>query len=452
MNLAQTIAEYSSAQNSNNFYCTFEHLSPHDLNSPKSSKPNLSFSTKVITFVIPRFDFIPSNIKNSIREGVIISNIEDNNIFANSTNNWVKKHKDKNHHSLFYKKIFKALLNQKIRVVAEPIKTPEIGKEHDILVSQKYVWGKSWQPSIISSYLKNKNNNVVSNASKKFLIDQLSASPVFVIKNGFNEIILGHPLSRIKRGGINNITYSFQNLLSQHKQAYPISTGLFFFHPDDAFEFKNFIKSVNPLAAQQMEINVEPVGLHFAYKMNRSISSDTKFTFIPDFKEVGDLLFKYRRDKHLIFHKDQRYGKNFFQGQPVYIIQPISLKDRSGKINIIKFTGLNDNREVLFTNLEAANKSWTNFIKNNSQLKSIKKPTLLVYNLESFLKDQEKLNKQDFQKFVVVTNKKAYVATKELIALPDSNNFFKHLKLNMKPKLFFMELWVRRLFSTLTYE
>nr|ALL97176.1 hypothetical protein [Pyropia endiviifolia] len=231
-----------------------------------------------------------------------------------------------------------------------------------------------------------------------------------------------------------------------------MSTGLFFFHPDDAFEFKNFIKSVNPLAAEQMEVNVEPVGLHFAYKMNRNVFSDTQFAFIPDFKEVGDLLFKYRRNKYLTFHKDQYYGKKFFQGQPIYIIQPITLKDQNGELNTIKFTGLNDNREVIFTNIEAANKSWTNFIKNNSQLKSIKKPTLLVYNLESFLKDQERLNKKDFKKFVVVTNKKAYLAAKELVALPDSNSFFKPLKLNMKPKLFFVRLWVKRLFSTLTYE
>nr|YP_010925534.1 hypothetical protein RMC00_pgp180 [Neoporphyra dentata]WKD83766.1 hypothetical protein [Neoporphyra dentata] len=452
MNLAQTTCEYSNIKIPNKFYCNIEYTSYENFSHLALSKTNLSSSAKIVAFGIPQFDFIPKKIKNPIREAVIISTIDDGNIFADSTNNWIKKHKDKNHHSLFYKKIFKALLHQKIRVVTDPLKNSKIDKEKNSIVSQKYVWGNSLKPSIMPSYFENKKNNEVANTSKKFLIDQLSASPVFVVKNGFNEIILGHPAFRIKRGEISNYTHSFLNLLKQSQQTYPISTGLFFFHPDDAFEFKDFIKSVNPLASQQMEINVEPVGLHFAYKMNRNISSDTQFSFIPDFKEVGDLLFKYRRDKHLIFHKDQRHGKNFFQGQPIYIIQPTTFKDRRGKLTTIHFTGLNDNRKVIFTSLEAANKSWTNFIQNNSQLKSIRKPTLLVYNLESFLKDQEQLNKQDFQKFVVVTNKKAYLTTKELIAVPDSNSILKHLKLNMKPKLFFVKLWVRRLFSTLNYE
>nr|AIA21248.1 hypothetical protein [Pyropia kanakaensis] len=452
MNLVQTIYDYSKVQISNNFYCNVQYVSYNNLKCLKSSPTNFESSVNVIAFGIPQLDFISSTIKNSIREAVVVSTIHDSNVFADLTNHWIKKHRDKNHQSLFYKKIFEALLNQKIRVVAESTPTSEIEKENNILLSQKYMWGESWKPSIISSYFKNKKSSPISNASQKFLIDQLSASPVFVVKNGFNEIILGHPVFRIKRGRTNSVTHLFTNLFNQSKQIYPISTGLFFFHPDDASEFKNFIKSVNPLCAEQMEINVEPVGLHFAYKMNRNVSSDSQFVFIPDFKEVGDLLFKYRQDKHLIFHKDQQYGKDFFQGQPIYTIQPITMKDRNGQLNTIKFTGLNDNRDVIFTNLEAANKSWTNFTKNNSQLKLIKKPTLLVYNLESFLKDQEKLNKKNLQKFVVVTNQKAYLTTKELVALPDSNSLFKHLELNMKPKLFFVKLWAKRLFSTLTYE
>nr|YP_007947747.1 hypothetical protein 450 [Neoporphyra haitanensis]AGG36996.1 hypothetical protein 450 [Neoporphyra haitanensis] len=452
MNLAQVTCNYFNTKTLNKFYCNTEYVSYGNFSHLNLSKINLPSSAKIIAFGLPQFDFIPTKIKNSIREAVVISTIDDSNIFADSTNNWIKKHKDKNHHSLFYKKIFKALLHQKIKVVTDSAKNSKIDKEKGLILSQKYILKNSWKPSIMSSYFENKKNNEVANVSKKFLIDQLSASPVFVVKNGFNEIILGHPAFRIKRGVISNYTHSFSNLLKQSQPTYPISTGLFFFHPDDAFEFKNFIKSVNPLASEHMEINVEPVGLHFAYKMNRNVSSDTQFLFIPDFKEVGDLLFKYKKDKHLIFHKDQCHGKNFFQGQPIYIIQPTIFKDRSGNLNTIQFTGLNDNREVIFTSLEAANKSWTNFIKNNSQLKSIRKPTLLVYNLESFLKDQERLNKQDFQKFVVITNKKAYLATKELVAVPDSNSVLKHLKLNMKPKLFFIKLWVRRLFSTLTYE
>nr|YP_010925745.1 hypothetical protein RMC01_pgp180 [Neoporphyra seriata]WKD83977.1 hypothetical protein [Neoporphyra seriata] len=450
MNLAQIIFEYSSIKTLNKFYCNTEYISHDDFSHLKLSKRNLSSPAKVIAFGIPKFDFISTKIKNSLREAVVISTMDDSNIFLDSTNKWINNHKDKNHYSLFYKNIFKALLYQKIRVITDPIRTSEIDKVKNLIISQKYIWSKSWQPSIMLSRFENRKNLEVLNVSKEFLINQLSASPVFVVKNGFNEIILGHPAFSMKRKRFSN--HLFLNFFKQSKQTYPVSTGLFFFHPDDAFEFKNFIKSTSPLNTEQMEINVQPVGLHFAYKMNRNISSDTQFLFIPDFKEVGDLLFKYRRDKHLIFHKDQHHGKNFFQGQPIYIIQPLTFKDRSGKLTTIKFTGVNDTREVIFTNLEAANKSWINFIKNNSQLKSIKKPTLLVYNLESFLKDQERLNKQNSQKFVVVTNKKAYIATKELVAVPDSNSFLKHLKFNIKPKLFFVKLWVRRLLSTLNYE
>nr|AIA19994.1 hypothetical protein [Neoporphyra perforata] len=451
MDFAQISLNYSSTNNSNKFYCNVRSIPYDNFNSLKLSKLNSSSSIKVVAFGVPEFSFVPMKIKNSIREAIVISTVDDSNIFADITNSWIKKHKDKNHQSLFYKKIFKALLYQKIRVVTNPVKISSISKETNLIASQKYTLGNNWNSLVMLFYSKNKTNSTVSNVAKKFLVNQLSASPVFVVKNGFNEIILGHPSFRIKRGGLINNSNLSLNLLKSSEQIAPVSTGLFFFHPDDAFEFKNFVTSVNPLASQQMEINVEPVGLHFAYKMNRNISSNTQFSFIPDFKEVGDLVFKYRKDKNLIFHKNQRYGANFFQGQPIYIIQPVTFKDGNGKLNTIKFTALNDNREVIFTSLEAANKSWVNFIKNSPQLKSIRKPRLLVYNLESFLKDQEQLDKQYFQNFVVITNKEAYLTTRELIALPHSNSVLKHLKLNIEPKLFFLKLWVRRLSSTLNY-
>lgn len=452
MNLAQLITDYSSLQSSNNFYCDIKSIPLDNLSHIKSSKTKLSTSSKVIAFGTTQLNFIPTKIKNSISEAVVVSTMDDRNIFADFINEWIRKHKDRNHRSFFYKKVFKSLLHQKVRVVTSPISASELKKQRNILLSQRFIWGANLEPSAILSYFRNKKTLESSNVSNKFLIDQLSASPVFVVKNGFNEIILGYPQSSIKRGSVNHISSSNLSLLNHSNPICPASTGLFFFHPDDAFEFKDFIKSVNPLSAKNLEIDVEPVGLHFAYKMNRNLSSGTQFSFIPDFKEVGDLIFKHQKDKHLVFHKHQHYGKNFFQGQPIYIIQPIHVTDQNGNQRIVKFTGLNDDREVIFTNLEAANKSWTNFIKNHSELASVKRPNLLVYNLESFLKDKERLHKKGFQKFVVITSKDAYITTKELQAVQYSNSLFKHLKLNIKPKLFFLKLWVRRLIFALTYE
>ena len=450
MDFAQIITQSSYIQTSNNFYCNMKLLSSFSSKYSKSSKVIVLPSKEILAFSFPNFSFIPSNVRNSFQEAIVISTVSDNNIFADATNNWIKKHKDKNHHSLFYKEIFKALLTKKIEVVALPSLVHSTDSPG--ILTQLYMWNKGWKQPFSLLFPINNNTPRVSDSSRKFLMDQLSASPVFVVKNGFNEIILGHPVSRIKKSILHQPDCLGFNSTRYPQTNGPVSNGLFFFHPDDAAEFKNFLQSAAPLASEHMAIKVEPIGLHFAYKMNRNLVADTQFRFVPDLKEVGDLIFKYTRDKNLIFHKNQYYGKDFFQGQPIYMIQPITIKGKNGKLDVIKFTGINDNRDVIFTNREAAYNSWKNFIKDKPILKSINKPTLLVYNLESFLKEIELSGKDDLKKFVIITHKKAYVATKELMTLSDSNSLFKHIKLNIKPKLFFVKLWIRRLLSTLAYE
>lgn len=106
MNLAQVTCNYFNTKTLNKFYCNTEYVSYGNFSHLNLSKINLPSSAKIIAFGLPQFDFIPTKIKNSIREAVVISTIDDSNIFADSTNNWIKKHKDKNHHSLFYKKNF----------------------------------------------------------------------------------------------------------------------------------------------------------------------------------------------------------------------------------------------------------------------------------------------------------------------------------------------------------
>jgi len=450
MYCSKLLIQLKSLQISNNFYCKNQFLSSVNSNYLKLPPRQSGFSKRVLAFVLPELSSMPINVRNSLQEAIVISTIHDNNIFADATNSWVKTHKDRNHQSLFYKEIFKALLTKQIYVTNSPIDSKNI--DDKIIPVQKYIWRKSFKPpQFYSSRGVYKDVNI-SNISTKFIMEQLSSSPVFVVKNGFNEVILGHPLSRIKRTGLKQIAFSFSNLFHQPIVTSPISNGLFFFHPDDAIEFKNFLQSKAFDTSKNMEIKIQPIGLHVAYKMNRKFITETQFRFIPDFKEVGDLIFKHQKAKNLIFHENQYYGKDSFQGQPIYIIQPISIKHPSGKISIIKFTGMNDDREVIFTNLEAANKSWANFIKTEPYLKGIKKPTLLVYNLESFLRDKEILHRKDLTKFVVVTNKSAYITAKESMIIHYSDSLSKHLKLNMKPQLFFIKLWIRRLFSTLMCE
>nr|NP_053828.1 hypothetical protein PopuCp033 [Porphyra purpurea]P51218.1 RecName: Full=Uncharacterized protein ycf80; AltName: Full=ORF450 [Porphyra purpurea]AAC08104.1 ORF450 [Porphyra purpurea] len=450
MYCSQAITQTSRLPVSNNFYCKKTFFSSVNSNYQNLSQMQSWSSLKVLAFGLPDLHSIPVNLNNSFQEAIVISTINDNNIFADVTNSWIKMHKDKNHYSLFYKEIFKALLTKQIHVIDSPIGSKDI--DNKIILIQQYIWKKGLKSPQFNSIARLNKNVDISNISTKFIMEQLSTSPVFVVKNGLNEIILGHPLSRIRRTAFNQIASSLSNLFHQPIATSPISNGLFFFHPDDAIEFKNFVQSKAPEACKDMDIKIQPVGLHVAYKMNRNFSSDIQFRFVPDFKEVGDLIFRHQQAKNLHFHENQYYGKNFFQGQPIYMIQPIIIKHRNGRISIIKFTGANDDREVVFTNLEAANKSWANFIKRTPYLKRLKKPNLLVYNLESFLKDKEVLHKADLTKFIVVTNKSAYITTKESVTLPYHNGLSKHLELNVKPKLFFVKLWIRRLLFTLTYE
>lgn len=90
MNLSQLIVNSSMMKIPNNFYCNTKFISSENLSHLQLSKTNLLSPTKIIAFGLPNFDFISTQITSSIRESVVVSSIDDNNLFAAPTNDWIK--------------------------------------------------------------------------------------------------------------------------------------------------------------------------------------------------------------------------------------------------------------------------------------------------------------------------------------------------------------------------
>ena len=137
--------------------------------------------------------------------------------------------------------------------------------------------------------------------------------------------------------------------------------------------------------------------------MNRTAPPRTEFRLFPDLEEVANLLTKKTYRRNLIFDKKQNHGRFHFQGQPIYIIEPVTSNIRnSSKTEVVNYyyqlpkSKNTIKYQAIFFNKDIALQAWQAFCQANPKYKLPSQPVLRVYNLEDFLKDQEQQKPDDF--------------------------------------------------------
>nr|YP_009297771.1 hypothetical protein Kuma_071 [Kumanoa americana]AOM67505.1 hypothetical protein Kuma_071 [Kumanoa americana] len=333
----------------------------------------------------------------------------------------------------------------------------------------QYAWRKGFNVSIpkkLPSFnLKTqKDHNYSLNKNEQALssILQNNHFPLFVVVNGYNQMIIAEPAEELltRRSLINMFYQWYCDHCLSGKNGSKIYDGWFFINPQDASEYKNYIQRQYFRSSKDHKLNIFSTSLDFYYRLSRLSISKIQFRLLPDLIEVSKLLTDNKHRKNLIFHPKQKYGKTFFQGQPIYLIQPvINFASKIDKFKKILYyyqlpdDPLSNKYNAIFLSKEDALIAWNKFRKEKPWLNLPNKPTLLVYNLEDFLKDREfNNNNNDLigQDFVLVPGKDAYQEIQQSSKLVSQKTWLDFISDYFSSYLLLGKLWSVRIVSSLT--
>nr|YP_010951499.1 Ycf80 [Laurencia catarinensis]WMP12438.1 Ycf80 [Laurencia catarinensis] len=304
----------------------------------------------------------------------------------------------------------------------------------------KYKWLKLFYPNLPflqQSKLKVINNILINQDSKSF--------PLFILINNRQQIVLAESTECLHN---HNLLLKLRHIITKNninnKKLY---TGLFFTNVDDAKEYLDYVNSKYSKSTRNLTVRLVPTTINLYYQLLKQSGLDVEFRLIPDLKEISELLYKYRKNKNLLFDSNQRYGLNYFQGQPLYLLKPYNLEmgiNMKHSQSLYAFS--KDNKvkyETIFLNYETALNAWTKYRNKLKNCNLPIKPQLYVLNLETFLTKSNYINKSN--KFIFIPSVKTYHFAKKYIIsnLDDNKSIIKalrHYSFNFK-SLCYRILW-----------
>lgn len=321
----------------------------------------------------------------------------------------------------FLNRFSKDLISGKVRISS-------INNHDDVVISLednkktyvKYVWSKFLNLDILK-YVDFKKN-FLGNTHNQNTLSLNKSLPFFILVNDHNDIIMSESVDVLSNSINNNNLYnSFANrFFSNHgyKNNY---TCLLFINYNDALEYKDYIIYKNKQSTNLSNIKIIPSNISLYNKLKSHYNNTINFCLIPDLAEVSNLVKKYSKYRHVHFDYKQKHGNNFFQGQPLYRIQSLGIKNSHerelGSDNIYFFQKYNY-LNAFFLNYDTAINAWQKLIKENSSLDLPHRPQISVSNLEFVLKDRKDTKSFD-----------------SIIFLPSFENYFfikKYLHMNLK--------------------
>nr|YP_010485071.1 hypothetical protein Ycf80 [Hypnea cervicornis]UVW80765.1 hypothetical protein Ycf80 [Hypnea cervicornis] len=304
---------------------------------------------------------------------------------------------------------------------------------HDV----QYIWKKGLNGLITKNFLRlifeyNQIRNFNNKKLKSLNNLQLKYFPLFTVVNNSSQIIISEPSDELiySKNFLDKLyQWCFYNF-SIYSKNKPVYQGLFFINPNDASEYKEYIEYKHQSINEKSNLSILPCNLNIYYQLLYKLSLNIQFCLIPDLKELGKLINIYQYKNNISFHEEQKYSSYSFQGQPIYLIQPLIVKNKTTKqMESIKYSysfnktidkQIND---CIFLNYDVALFAWQKFMKNNIHYKLPSQPPIIVYNLEDFINDNnKKYNRNLYLKNCI------FIPSKESFNFLQSNLFLKSQK------------------------
>lgn len=279
---------------------------------------------------------------------------------------------------------------------ARDVRAEEIGKirfvdKTDIKYDwslKNFNWPKLSNNSEIESYdiLQRRSKNFPTKEQKK-IAKALSSVPVYTVVNGFDELIISTPRSETDSNFVDWVYSKYYNIFKWTKDSGPIRIAPFFMHKEDAEMYMHEVFRQDSKHAEEIGVEIRTLSLDTFYVMNRTSPPQFQAKLISDLAELELIFEKTLKKSKFTFHPKQCYGKNWFQGTPIYTLKLSS--------NDIEHT-LNKNKEVelVFFKQSNVNEFWEKFKEKNVDLENrknsfIQHPSIQIYNLENYLLDME---------------------------------------------------------------
>jgi hypothetical protein len=364
----------------------------------------------------------------------------------------------KNTRKLLLLQLSKALLNRKID--ASTFATDNTHSKKPLL-SVQHVWRKGFNiepPNSWNKPFSSQRTPKFPDFSQANLLSQLKSNhlPVFTVVNGLKQLIVSEPAEQLIVS--NKLGPSFYQWYHDRfvwrKDSNTIHEGWFFVNPQDAKEYKEYIASKYPRSSRQNRLNILSTGIDFYYQLNRTATPRIQFRLFPDLVEVGKLIKNAQHRQGLSFDSRQRYGTDYFQGQPIYLIEPISAKGYNQKSIHYYYQVPSDASKQkyngIFLNKEVAIIAWQKFRTTMPEYKLPKSPKLRVYNLEDFIKDQESNQDANIGKFLLVPGLESYSEIIEVQNAKEIQTWFNKAVGYSSQYVLLTRLWGQRILWSLT--
>ena len=271
----------------------------------------------------------------------------------------------------------------------------------------KYNWLKFIrlkQQNLISALQSIESKNYFSQV-KSYLTKNpfMNRLPLFIVSNNLGQIIISEPPSELKQ------KRDVFNKVMLYKEVPSFYQAWFFISFNDAQDYMRSIDRIYGLDKDCLRISA--CSLLTVYNFMEKFSQEVYFKIVPDLQEVSSLIKSYRYRSNISFHERQKYSAAYFQGQPLYI-----LKNAEVFLKHYKYANNNTSKHhLVFTSYEAANDILGKMTNRLIGLKVAKRPELVAYNLESFIKDHCALANNEASQFLLVPSQSSYWYTKKYL-------------------------------------
>jgi hypothetical protein len=289
-------------------------------------------------------------------------------------------------------------------------------------------------PNKFPNLFQNRRSPDFPTAQQKIILTRLKNVPAYVVVTNKQELVMASPREDQNNTFFDWLYTKYYNWFVWKEDDGPISIALFFLDKEDAELYLQEIGKGDPKTAEKTNLRIQLTNLASFYKLNRTSEPGQQAKLVADLDEIDRVISNYIPKNIHEINPKQRYTKNSYQGNPIYIIKP-TIGKKGSKKEIVEYK-INDSsgnaytRNVFFK-LEDAYLAWNKFCADNLDLKLPAIPDLEIYNFENYLLDLEQLdNRLVKENYFLATQKSFANLEKELKSFekPNEKNPSKNLK------------------------
>jgi hypothetical protein len=237
------------------------------------------------------------------------------------------------------------------------------------------------------SMFSNRRSPDFPTREQKSLLSKLKQVPVYTVVNKQNEIVTASTRDYKNYNSLQWVQSKYNELFFWEHDEGSVSINLFFMNKEDASSYLHEICKKEPKEAENLGLKVKTIGLDVFYRLNRTSAPKIQSRLVGDLEEIGLIVARYSSDSTCIMHPKQKYSRDWFQGNPIYVLKVHkNVNDKTLAQYSIKDSY---EEKLVFFSKEDVMRAWKVFLAKKSELSLNTRPNIEIYNLENFLLDIE---------------------------------------------------------------